>query len=364
MKRALKVIGSIVVGLVLLVVALLANLERVVLWVMRPSKPFSLAAAPPAPDYARGESWSALPDRDDAADAVREGLAPRDQRAAPVDVFYLHPTSFVAGRWNATVPDPGVDKGTDALSTRIQASAFNHCCAVYAPRYRQTNGLPFIEPSADGDRAADLAYSDVRRAFDAFNARRGAGRPFVLVSHSQGSVFAERLLYEAISRTPLREKLVAAYIIGGRMTEEGLRVGAPDIPVCASATQTRCVIAYNTRMVKYTPSRWELRLREHSRRVCVNPLNWRADGLAARADENLGAVFLETDRSLKRAFADGQCIDGFLRVRSMPEVPRSAASAILDDVMGQGNLHPMEFQLFHENLRVNVGQRVAAMLAP
>lgn len=363
MKRALKVLGYLLLALVLLIGALIANFQRVVLWMLRPSKPFSLAAAPTAPDYARGESWSALPDRNDLADLVREGLTPIDQRAAPVDVFYVHPTSFLGGQWNAVVPDPSVDKGTDELSTRIQATAFNQCCAVYAPRYRQTNGMPFTDPSPDGDRAVDLAYSDVRRAFDAFNARRGAGRPFVLVSHSQGSVLSERLLYEAISRTPLRERLVAAYIIGGRMTEEGLRVGAPDIPVCASATQTRCVVAYNTRTINYRPSRWELRLRENSLRVCVNPLHWRTDGTPARREENLGAVFLETDRTLKRGFVDAQCIDGILRVRTAPNVPRSAASAILDDLMGEGNLHPMEFQLFHENLRVNVGQRVAAMLA-
>jgi hypothetical protein len=84
---------------------------------------------------------------------------------------------------------------------------------VYAPRYRQANGTAFSHPSADGDRALALVYEDVRRAFDAFHARRGPGRPFLLASHSQGSVLAERLLREAISGTPLRDRLVAAAVV-------------------------------------------------------------------------------------------------------------------------------------------------------
>jgi len=176
-KRALRVFAYIVATIVLMLVVGWINLERIVLASMRPSKPFDATTVPPAPDYGRGESWSALPEREDAADAVPDGARRADQRAARADVFYLHPTSFIAGRWNAAVPDPSVDPGTDALSTRIQASAFNDCCAVYAPRYRQTNGLPFVEPSADGDRAIDVAFSDVRRAFEAFEQKRGAQRP-------------------------------------------------------------------------------------------------------------------------------------------------------------------------------------------
>jgi hypothetical protein len=37
-------------------------------------------------------------------------------------------------------------------------------------------------------------------------------------------------------------------------------------------------------------------------------------------------------------------------------------SRILDHVMGKGNLHPIEYQLFWANLRENVGRRMTAFL--
>jgi|GEM_PF-4889713 len=75
-----------------------------------------------------------------------------DQMRAPVDVFYVHPTSYVGNAWNANLDDATVNAATDQGATRIQASAFNACCAIYAPRYRQANLTAFIRPSTDGMR--------------------------------------------------------------------------------------------------------------------------------------------------------------------------------------------------------------------
>jgi hypothetical protein len=69
---------------------------------------------------------------------------------AEADVFYIHPTSYVGRGWNASTHDAELNDATDRVATGIQASAFNGCCAVYAPRYRQANGTAFYRPSADG----------------------------------------------------------------------------------------------------------------------------------------------------------------------------------------------------------------------
>ncbi len=230
----------------LLLLAAIATLalgcERVVLYWMTPSDAFDPSHLPAPPDYAEPGSWSALPERPDAADAEARGLPAADQRTAGADVFYVHPTSYVGPLWNAPVDDPGLNADTDRVATRIQASAFNECCAVHAPRYRQANGTAFTHPSEDGRRALDVAYADVREAFAHFLARRDAARPFLLASHSQGSVLAFRLLREEIAPSERRERLVAAWLIGAPLTQEAVAQELPELPPCASPEQTGCVI--------------------------------------------------------------------------------------------------------------------------
>lgn len=364
-SKAARIARRVGLALVVLVVVLAWNIGRVVDFAMTPGAPFDQQAPPPAPDYTTPASWSALPDRQDSADRAPTGAPAVDQRRTTVDVFYLHPTSYVGSRWNAPTDDTSLNEATDRVATGIQAAAFNGCCAVYAPRYRQANGTAFYRASADGDRALGVAYEDVRRAFEAFNQRRGAGRPFLLAAHSQGAVLGERLLYEAISGTPLRDRLVAAYLIGGRITAAGLRERAPDIAACASPDDTRCVVAWNARGPDFVPTAYELHRPDARERLCTNPLSWRLDGAPAPAAQNLGAVFLETDDHAPRAaFADARCVEGTLVVSHVGPAPRDLPSRILDHVMGNGNYHPIEYQIFFMNLRQNAAARVAAFPAP
>jgi hypothetical protein len=339
------------------------NVGSLVRLAMTPRVSFDAEPAPPPPDYAAPGSWSALPERDDAADALPRGAPPADQLHAGVDVFYVHPTSYLGRRWNAPVDDPALNEATDRVATRIQASAFNGCCAVYAPRYRQANGTSFFRPSADGERAIDLAYGDVERAFDAFEARRGAGRPFILAAHSQGSVLAERLLYDVVSRGPLRDRLVAAYLLGGAVSVDGLRERAPDVPACRAPDDLHCVVAWNARGVGFAPNEFELVRSDRRERLCTNPLSWRADGGPASAELNLGAVFLESDDAAPRpGFADARCVDGTLVLHRIGAAPRDLPSRILDRVLGAGNYHPIEYQVYFMNLRENAAVRAAAFL--
>lgn len=354
------------VALIVAVVALLVawNIGALVRHAMTPGVPFDAEAPPSAPDYADARCWSALPERDDLADRFPPGSPAVDPRQAVADVFYVHPTSYTGSRWNAPADDQALNDATDRVATGIQASAFNGCCAVYAPRYRQANGTAFYDPSADGDRAIDVAYADIERAFAAFQARRGPGRPFILASHSQGSVLAERLLYEEISGTPFRDQLVAAYLIGGRVTEAGLRERAPDVSVCRAPDDLHCVVAWNARGPGHVATQFELHRPDPRERVCTNPLSWRADGAVAAAESNLGAVFLETDDFAPRlAFADARCVDGTLILSRVGVAPRDLPSRILDHVLGSGNYHAIEYQVFFMNLRQNAIARVTAFLS-
>lgn len=360
MRRAVRVGLGVVVATGVLGGVFWQKLTPLVLRSMTPKVPFADETPPPAPDYAEAASWSVLPSKPEAAAGAPPALPGIDPRSAPVDLFYVHPTSYVGSRWNGPVDDPRVNEASDAGGALIQASAFNACCAIYAPYYRQANGTEFLQPTVDGDRALNLAYSDVARAFHNFLERRGTERPFLIASHSQGSVLAARLLAEEVSGTPLREHLVAAWIVGGAVAETGI---APDLLPCREAEELRCVIAWNARREDFVPNNMELVVRNPQARLCTNPLSWRLDGEHAPASANLGAVFLDHgDPSPRPGFADAQCQGGTLVVREVGKAPRDLMSRILDHVLGEGNLHPIEYQLYWANIRANAAARVAQAL--
>lgn len=378
-------IGAALVVVVGFVVAFV-TIDRWLFVALDPG-PFDPAKTPPTPDYKQDSSWAALPTLEDDADVFLTELPAANRENARADVFFVHPTTALGKRWNAPTDDPEVVKATARGATLIQASAFNACCAVYAPRYRQANGKAFVIPNVDGNRALDVAYSDVAAAFDEFLARRGsgvwgegrrrpseapnvpAGRPFLLASHSQGTVLAERLLREKIWGKSSAKDLVAAYLIGGPITRETLGV---DVPVCDSENQWGCVVAFNVRGPRYRENATEFKNRDGSgtihsmaSRLCVNPLTWKNDGVTAPAEKHRGALFFDTEKpAVLQTFADATCRDGRLLVQHIQELPkRDAPSEILLRVMGPDNFHPIEYQLFYVNLRDNAVRRVEAYLA-
>jgi hypothetical protein len=72
-------------------------------------------------------------------------------------------------------------------------------------------------------------------------------------------------------------------------------------------------------------------------------------------------VFLESDDPAPRvAFADARCVGGTLVVASVGRAPRDLPSRILDRMLGDGNYHPIEVQLYFVNLSRNAAARVDA----
>lgn len=178
------------------------------LWRLLDPGTFDPAALPTPPDYTAASGWLAHPDTDDDADVALPTLPATDPSGAGAAVFYLHPTTHLARAWNGPIDEAAYREASARGGTLIQASAFNGSAAVYAPAYRQAHGRSFTHPTPDGDLARDVAFGDVSAAFDVFLSELGE-RPFLVASHSQGSVMAARLLRERVASTPLAERLVA-----------------------------------------------------------------------------------------------------------------------------------------------------------
>jgi len=334
-----------------------------------PPLPFERTATPPPPDYARPQAWLAFPRDKGPERAAPPSLPAIDEGVAKADVFFIHPTTYLKNDvWNVAYDTPGE---YDAATLLGQASAFNACCRIYAPRYRQATlkGLA-------NNQAMAMAYSDLKRAFDYYLAHENHGRPFIIAAHSQGSAHATLLLQEEIVGTPLQRQLVAAYVVGSYVPSDFPAIG---LPVCAAPRQTGCVLSWNTAQSGRTASYglvdprqhnylWQGRLKTSGQppAICVNPLTWRADETSAPASANQGSLALpeaQTGGSLPALIphlTGAACRTTVLYV----DIPRDAPAGI-HNVLSflYGSYHLLDYGLFFGNIRDNAVERVDAWRA-
>lgn len=239
------------------------------------------------PTYSSEKNWIALPWRHDVADTVPAGCASKDNQAnAMADVFYVHPTLLLTGgSLNGNLDDESLNKRCDEC-TMHQATPFNSCARVFAPRYRQGHMKCFTRNNQAGKDALDTAYADVKRAFQYYLAHWNNGRPIILAGHSQGAYHLERLLNEFFVGKPLLAQLVVAYPIGFNIQKNAFM----DIPFGDSASQTGCFVAWNT--VKWgqdTTGNFKF----YRGAACVNPLTWTQRSSIADGALHVGAVPLD-----------------------------------------------------------------------
>lgn len=215
---------------------------------------FSQSPTPPRPCYSNPDNWSALPSKDDPADLCPRGYY-HDQDSAEADVFFIHPTTYTDKpktqyAWNHDLRDAKLNSVVDNSATQFQASAFNLAGKVYVPRYRQAHYSVFLTQYPEDKKAAlDTAYGDVARAFQYFLDNHNQGRPFIIASHSQGTIHAARLLQDFVLNKPLQANLVAAYIPGMAVPQDSL----PGLPPCQSDSATGCFVSWCTYERGYIP---------------------------------------------------------------------------------------------------------------
>ncbi len=327
------------------------------------------AAMPPAPDYSKSDAWAAWPGRPGADQDVPPGLPdaslPESQKA---DVFFIHPTTYLSGEAaNARYDEPGrTSEQIEHGVLRFQASVFNACCRIYAPHYRQAALSAFTRADdAAATAAFELAYSDVLRAFDYYLQHENHGKPFLIASHSQGSLHAMRLLQERIAGQPLGTRLVAAYVVGYYLPEDL----EPALLACRSPQQTGCFVVWNTVKKDAAGSRreasrliWMNGRYQHTgshKPLCINPLSWTLAG-SAPASSNLGALPAVTQSMPLRAvipnLTGAQCAGGALRV----DIPFGQQRGFTDLLSLFGSYHVFDYSLFYTNIRINARERITA----
>ena len=216
----------------------------------------AIAQPAPAPDYRKPESWLCRPDAKDpcsgdastsrvTADAtVTLDMLPASKKPK-IDCFYVYPTV-------STDPTPNSDMTADPAETFVaqaQAAPFRQACRVFAPLYRQVTLATLRDRMMGKPVTADPAMSlrDVSAAFADYMKHDNKGRGVILIGHSQGSGVLKAFIQNEIEGKPVAKQIIAAYLAGHNLlVPQGADVGGDlkSTPLCRSATQTGCVVAW------------------------------------------------------------------------------------------------------------------------
>lgn len=311
----------------------------------------------PPPDYTHFTHWAAHPLKQDPSDSTPlpfRNFTPD----TTVDVFFLHPTSYTGSdyvnesalslpeerlRWNAFLDNENINQKTDRGSIYFQASAFNKY-RLFAPRYRQAHIRAFYLADSLSKPFFEMAYADIKAAFQYYLTHYNQGRPFIIAAHSQGTVHAARLIKEEIETNGLKEKMVAAYLIGMPVPANYFAHCAP----CSSSNQTGCIISWRTYKKGYIP---EVVQKENYKTIVTNPLSWTNDEVFVSKQQNKGSLFFDFNQP-KLNTVSAQVKGNILWANK----PRFKGSLFFT----RKNYHIGDINLYWKNIRDNLQERVMA----
>lgn len=306
---------------------------------------------PAVPDYSNTDRWAALPTMIDSADALPISIWKDVQSDSPVDIFFVHPTTYVgkAGQknWNADLDDEKLNRQTDKSSIRYQASIFNGAGKVYAPRYRQAHlNCFYTDQKKEATLALELAYEDVRHAFQYYLAHFNHGRPFIIAAHSQGSFHAKKLLQELVDGQALEKQFIVAYLAGYPVSSNEFN----SIKPCQFPEQTNCFCSWRTFKEGYIPAKQHF---PDKNIVVTNPVTWAAGKPISKEGDQLGSVLRDFYKVYPQLIQTRIYED--LLWTNKPKFPGSF-------LLTTKNYHIADYNFFYADVRQNAQDRVKAYL--
>lgn len=327
---------------------------------------------PVAIDYSKAANWLSVPSQLDA---------PKN-----VDVFYVYPTAY-----SATPGGPLISEINDAnmvagakFSFQKNATAFATVGNIYAPYYRQADALYTLGlPSTDAvyDFIGGTPATDVIAAFDYYIKNYNNNRPFILVSHSQGSAVIALLLQNYMKANPnVYQRMIAAYAIGWSFTQDYFDRN-PHLKFAQGPDDTGVIISYNTQSPSFTGRN----LVVFPGAMAINPVSWTRTSAPAPATDNAGSLRL-FDATAPAPFFEGdvvlpvQTVTGYAdaQVAAINPVtsalePDSATNVVLcsavdpalfkrPSAFAPGFYHSYDFAFYYGNIAANAANRVARFL--
>ena len=277
------------------------------------------------------------------------------------DVFFICPTVYLGDEdsFNMSLTDEET-KSNFLGAVNMEKGIYDAESRFFAPYYRQI-GLNVYEMNSDQQAVyLDIAYADVKAAFEYYMENENDGRPIVLAGFSQGADMCIRLLKDCFKDENTNKQLIACYAIGWRITDQELKEN-PHLKCASGESDTGVIISFNSEAETITDS---LMIPSGTKTNAINPLNWKTDGTIADKSLNKGACFTNYDGDIVNEIVGltGAYIDstrGALKVTDINPEDYPAGLDIFED----GIYHLYDYQFFYRNLQENVALRIDAYLS-
>lgn len=249
--------------------------------------------------------------------------------------------------------DDSVSRYRFCGALNMERGIYDQEANLYAPYYRQATFAAYQSDSATAEVALDLAYQDVKAAFKHYLSVSDKKRPLVLAGFSQGSEMLLRLMKDCFRKKSLQRRLVAAYLIGWRITEEDL-LQCPFLKMAQGEFDTGVIVSFNSEAPDVDDSPM---VPKGMRTNAINPLNWRTDTVMADRTFNIGACLMNYDGSIKQEIPQltGAYLDA---LRGTLIVPDISPIDYPGRPFSNGIYHLYDYQFFYRNLQKNVEDRI------
>lgn len=306
------------------------------------SKPFNENEVPVAPLYSSSHDWAVLPNK--MPEQLKTFIT-TEATNLKADVFFVYPTLFIDKKndaWNADTRDSIFNQKILDKSIHYQASAWVNAGRLFVPYYRQSHYRIYLEPyKKQATPSYEIAYSDIKKAFDYYLKNYNNGRPIIIASHSQGSILCKRLLKEFFDGTPLQKKLIAAYIPGTRV----LKTDFTSLKPMLHPNDIGGYVAWNSYKKNKYPKRYNSWFQGG---VTINPITWSSEQKSQK-QQHQGMLY--SNNKIYPKSIEVEVHDGLLWV-SLPQVPKRFFMQFIYDY------HFADINLFWKDIQLNAQLRV------
>lgn len=285
-----------------------------------------------------------------------------------IDTFFINTTSVTKKNTNN---EYNMSFGDEICNQRFyqnvisEKGLYDAKTNFYAPYYRQTVIESYTQLNRqEREIYINIAYEDVKNAFDYYLKNINKGNGIILAGFSQGADLALRLVKDFSKDKSFTSKLVCCYAIGWQVSDEYLNKLSNDIHFATCDKDINSIVSFDCENAKTNEN---IILFKAEKTNSINPLTWTRDNNLADESLNIGAKFYNSH---------GEDITSTKpRTKFSARIKENRGTIevnLTDDKIDQDNFpckpfdygyfHVYDWQFFYSNIKENVLTRINTYL--